>query len=74
MDVPKDLFVRCAFLIVLRGFCRMSDLERRKKPQFAVLEEQEESQSLAELVRVWEELEKEGKLVEVQMCPKCKSP
>jgi len=52
----------------------MSDLERRKKPQFAVLEEQEESQSLAELVRVWEELEKEGKLVEVQMCPKCKSP
>ena len=49
--------------------------KRRKKMQFAVLKEQEEeSQALAELVKVLEELEKEGKLVEVQICPKCKSP
>ena len=43
--------------------------------QFAILKEQEEeSQALAELVKVLEELEKEGKLVEIQICPKCKSP
>jgi len=48
--------------------------KKRKKRQFVVLEEQvEESQALAELVKVLEELEKEGKLVEVQVCPKCKS-
>jgi hypothetical protein len=57
----------------------MSEPERqkkkRKKRQFLVLEEQtEENQALAELVKVLEELEKEGKLVEVQVCPKCKSP
>jgi hypothetical protein len=49
--------------------------KKRKKRQLVVLEEQvEESQALAELVKVLEELEKEGKLVEVQVCPKCKSP
>jgi hypothetical protein len=54
----------------------MSEPEKRKKKrQFVILEEQEkESQALAELVKVLEELEKEGKLVEVQVCPKCKSP
>ncbi len=49
--------------------------KKRKKRQFVVLEMQtEESPELAELVKVLEELEKEGKLVEVQVCPKCKSP
>jgi hypothetical protein len=57
----------------------MSELEKRKKKrkkrQLLVLEEQtEESPALDELVKVLEELEKEGKLVEVQICPKCKSP
>jgi hypothetical protein len=56
----------------------MSETERqkkRKKRQLVVLEEQtEESQALAELVKVLEELEKEGKVMEVQVCPKCKSP
>jgi hypothetical protein len=57
----------------------MSESEKRKrkgkKRQFLVLEEQtEESLELSELVKVLEELEKEGKLVEVQVCPKCKSP
>ena len=55
----------------------MSETERqkkRKKQQLIVLKEQpEESQALAELVKVLEELEKEGKVVEVQVCPKCKS-
>ncbi len=49
--------------------------KKRKKRQFLVLEEQiEESPALAELVKILEELEKEGKLVEIQVCPKCKSP
>jgi ssDNA-binding Zn-finger/Zn-ribbon topoisomerase 1 len=49
--------------------------KKRKKRQFLVLEEQvEESPALAELVKVLEELEKEGKLVDIQVCPKCKSP
>lgn len=49
--------------------------KRRKKTQIAILKEQEEeSQTLAELVTVLDELEKEGKFVEVQICPKCKSP
>jgi RNase P subunit RPR2 len=49
--------------------------KRRKKAQNVILKEQEEeSQALAELVTVLEELEKKGKFVEVQICPKCKSP
>ena len=49
--------------------------KRRKKQQLVILEEQtEESQALTELVKVLEELEKEEKLVEIQVCPKCKSP
>ena len=57
----------------------MSEAERqkkkRKKRQFLILEEQtEESQNLAELVKILEELEKEGKLCDIQVCPKCKSP
>lgn len=49
--------------------------KRKKKRQLVILEEQiEENQELAELVRALEELEKEGKLVEVQVCPKCKTP
>jgi hypothetical protein len=51
-----------------------SQKKKRNKRQFLVLEEQTENQALAELVKVLEELEKEGKLVEVQVCPKCKSP
>ena len=56
----------------------MSESEKRKrkgkKRQFLVLEEQTEgSLELDELVKVLEELEKEGKPVEVQVCPKCKS-
>jgi hypothetical protein len=57
----------------------MSELEtkrrRKKKLQSAVLAEpQEESQELAELVQVLDQLEKEGKRVDIQVCPKCKSP
>jgi hypothetical protein len=57
----------------------MSELEtkrkRKKKAQSAVLAEpQEENQELAELVQVLDQLEREGKRVDIQVCPKCKSP
>jgi hypothetical protein len=49
--------------------------KKRKKQQFLILEEQtEETSAFAELVKVLEELEKEGKPIEIQVCPKCKSP
>lgn len=49
--------------------------KRKKKTQVVILKEQEqESPTLAELVTVLDELEKEGKFVEIQVCPKCKSP
>ena len=49
--------------------------KKRKKQQLIILKEQkEESQDLAELVKALEKLEKEGKTVEIQVCPKCKSP
>jgi Zn finger protein HypA/HybF involved in hydrogenase expression len=49
--------------------------KRKKKTQLVLLQEQEaESTALAELVEVLAELEKQGKTVDIQICPKCKSP
>ena len=55
-----------------------AEKNRRKKKglkQLMVLKEEEtESRTLLELVEVLVELEKEGKLVDIQICPRCKSP
>jgi len=49
--------------------------KKKKKKQLTLLVvEQGESQTFHELVGVLEELEKEGKYVDVQICPQCKSP
>jgi hypothetical protein len=48
--------------------------KRKKKTQIAVLMEHEESQTFFELVKALEELEKEQKFVDVQICARCKSP
>ena len=49
--------------------------KKKKKKQLAVLEtEKVESELLPELVKALNELEKEKKYVEIQVCPKCKSP
>lgn len=50
--------------------------KKKKKQKQTVLLEQKvvESPKLAELLKVLEELEKEQKYVEVQVCPRCKSP
>jgi hypothetical protein len=53
----------------------MEEKKKKKRKQFAFLaEEQVESQTFHELVKALGELEKEGKYVDVQICPRCKSP
>lgn len=49
--------------------------KKKKKRQISVLEtEQVESVLLPELVKGLEELERQKKYVDIQVCPKCKSP
>src|SRR3990172_3236893 len=49
--------------------------KKKKKKQLTVLEtEKVESELLPELVKALDELEKEKKYVDIQVCPKCKSP
>jgi RNase P subunit RPR2 len=49
--------------------------KKKKKKQLTVLEtEKVESELLPELVEALNELEKEKKYVDIQVCPKCKSP
>jgi uncharacterized protein with PIN domain len=56
----------------------MSEQEQKKKKKKkhpSLLEsEKAESELLPELVRALEELEKERKYVDIQVCPKCKGP
>ena len=49
--------------------------KKKKQKQKVVLEQKtKESQTFLELLDILEELEKEGKHVDIQICPKCKSP
>jgi uncharacterized protein with PIN domain len=49
--------------------------KKKKKRQSTVLEtEKVESELLPELVKALDELEREKKFVDIQVCPKCKSP
>lgn len=49
--------------------------KKKKKSRSALLvEQEEENQELVELVQALDELGKKGKRVEIQVCPKCKSP
>ena len=49
--------------------------KKKKKKQLTVLEtEKVESELLPQLVEALDELEKEKKYVDIQVCPKCKSP
>jgi predicted RNA-binding Zn-ribbon protein involved in translation (DUF1610 family) len=47
--------------------------QKKKKKQQAVLETEQVESELAELVEVLDELEKDKKYVDVQICPNCKS-
>src|SRR3990170_9057937 len=54
---------------------QMQKKKKKKKKQLSVLEtEKVESELLQELVEALDELEKEKKYVDVQVCPNCKSP
>ena len=49
--------------------------KKKKKKHLSLLEsEKSESELLPELVKALEELEKERKYVDIQVCPKCKGP
>ncbi len=49
--------------------------KKKKKKQLAILQKEKvESVLLPELVEALDELEKEKKYVDIQVCPKCKSP
>lgn len=49
--------------------------KRKKKSQLSLIEtERVESELLPELVEALDELAKEKKYVDIQVCPKCKSP
>jgi hypothetical protein len=51
--------------------------KRRKKQQFTVVEQvQEETavQNAKEVTEVLDELQKHGKKLDIQVCPRCKSP
>jgi RNase P subunit RPR2 len=49
--------------------------KKKKQKQKVVLEQRKkESQKFLEMLEILEELEKEEKHVDIQICPKCKSP
>ena len=48
--------------------------KKKQKQKTVVKEKKAESQKFSELLEVLEELEKDEKHVEVQICPRCKSP
>ena len=49
--------------------------KKRKQRQIAVLKQKRaESQKFVQLIEALEELEKEKKYVDIQICPHCKSP
>ena len=48
--------------------------KKKKKKQPVILETEQVESELPELIEVLEELEKEKKYVDIQVCPHCKSP
>ncbi len=54
----------------------MARKRKKQKPkQLSILKEEEALSSAAlELLDILQELEKEGKYVDIQVCPRCKSP
>jgi RNase P subunit RPR2 len=48
--------------------------KKKQKQQVVLKQKKKENQKFLELLEILEELEKEGKHVDIQICPKCKSP
>ena len=53
---------------------KSKEKKKKKKKQLIVLETEQVESELPELIEVLEELEKEKKYVDIQVCPHCKSP
>lgn len=58
----------------LMGDRKQRKKKKKKKQKVLLKQETVESQKFLELLEVLEELEKEEKFVDVQICPRCKSP
>lgn len=56
------------------GYERQRKKKKKQKQKVLLEQNRVESQKFSELLEVLEELEKEGKHVDVQICPHCKSP
>jgi len=56
------------------GEAEKNSKKKRLKPLVVLKQDETESQVLLDLIRVLEDLEREGKLVDIQVCPRCKSP
>ena len=48
--------------------------KKKQKQQVVLKQKKEENPKFLELLEILEDLEKEGKHVDIQICPKCKSP
>jgi RNase P subunit RPR2 len=48
--------------------------KKKQKQQVVLKQKKEENQKFLELLEILEDLEKEEKHVDIQICPKCKSP
>ena len=48
--------------------------KKKQKQQVVLKQKKEENQKFLELLEILEDLEKEGKHVDIQICLKCKSP
>ena len=58
----------------LMGDRKQRKKKKKKKQKVLLKQETVESQKFLELLEVLEELEKKEKFVDVQICPRCKSP
>lgn len=66
--------VKFCWVIYLSEQEQKKQKKKKKKKQLIVLETEKVESELPELVQVLEELQKEKKYVDIQVCPHCKSP
>lgn len=70
-----SVFYQHSIIVSLMSEQEQKKKKRKKKKQLSSLEtERAESELFPELMKGLEELEKEKKYVDIQVCPKCKGP
>ena len=71
MLIEKD----CSIIIRESRMSKQEQKKKKKKRHLSLLDsEKAESELFPQLVKALEELEKERKYVDIQVCPKCKGP